>query len=113
MIELIVKEYLDSVLDVPVYMEKPEQAPKEYVLVEQTSEWETNHISYATIAIQSYASSRYEAASLNEGVKTAMRNIISLSEVTKSKLNASYPFTDITKKQYRYQAVFDLVFYYE
>ena len=113
MIELIVKEYLDSVLNVPVYTEKPEVAPEEYVLVEQTSEQEINHISYATVAIQSYSGSQYEASSLNETVKSAMREIITQPEVTRSRLNASYPFTDTTKKQYRYQAVFDLVFYNE
>ena len=113
MIELIVKNYLDSALFVPVYMEKPEQAPVEYVLVEQTSEREENYISYATVALKSYAASQYEASVLNELVKTAMRAIITLPEVAKSKLNNSYPFTDTTKKQYRYQAVFDLVFYNE
>lgn len=111
MIELIIKNYLDSALAVPAYMEKPERAPEQYVLIEQTSERETNHISYATVAIQSYAASKYEASRLNELVKTVMGDIVILSDVAKCSLNNSYPFTDVTKKQYRYQAVFDLVFY--
>lgn len=111
MIELIVKKYLDTVLSVPVYMEKPEQAPAKYVLVEQLSGRETNHISYASIAIQSYEESQYKASVLNDTVRRAMKDIITTPEVTKCSLNNSYPFTDTTKKQYRYQAVFDLVFY--
>ena len=111
MIELTVKNYLDSVLTVPVFMEKPEVAPVEYVLVEQTSERMENQISFASVAIQSYAKRKYEAAQLIEEVKAAMKDIITLSDVTSCKLNNSYPFTDTSKKQYRYQAVFDLVFY--
>ena len=40
----------------------------------------------------------------------AMDNIISLDSISKSKLNSDYNFTDTTKKQYRYQAVYDLVY---
>lgn len=110
MIEKIVLDYLNSILDVPVFMEKPEEEPIRYVLVEKTGSSVENHIYSATIALQSYAESLCQAASLNESVKGAMDGIEILDSIGKSKLNTDYNFTDTTKKKYRYQAVYDLTY---
>lgn len=110
MIELVVLDYLKSVLNVPVAMEKPTADLKEYVLIEKTGSSEENYIMNATFVIQSYSDTLYGAASLNETVKEKMRNITTLADVSASKLNSDYNYTDTTTKQYRYQAVFDLVF---
>lgn len=110
MIEKIILDYLNGKLDVPVYLEKPASVPERYVVFEKTGSSRENFINSATIAIQSYAESMYEAANLNEKVKEAMDSIVSLPSVSKSRLNGDYNFTDTTKKQYRYQAVYDLTF---
>lgn len=110
MIEKIVMDYLNKVLDVPVYMEKPERQSKEFVLIEKTGSSTENFIESATIAVQSYADSLYLAAVLNEKVKEAMSSIVVLDAISKSKLNSDYNFTDTTKKKYRYQAVYDLFY---
>ena len=110
MIEKEVLDYLNNVLDVPVYMEKPEKEPTEYVLIEKTGSSGENLIYSATFALQSYADSLYLAAELNEKVKKAMDDIIVLDTISDSKLNTDYNFTDTTKKKYRYQAVYDLWF---
>lgn len=113
MIEMIVRDYLRDNLDVPVWMERPkiEELPEEYVLVEKTGSSEENHIRRATFAVQSYAGSMYKAAELNERVKRIMEWIITLPEIGKAKLNSDYNFTDTDTKEYRYQAVYDLVHY--
>lgn len=111
MIELIVLNYLTETLDVNVYMEEQEEPESSYIIIEKTSGGETNFIKNAVIAIQSYGSSKYEAATLNESVKDAMRDIITLDTVSSCKLNSDYDYTDTTKKKYRYQAVFDLVYF--
>lgn len=110
MIENIVLDYLNNTLKVPVYMEKPANSPEKYVLLEKTGSSSENFIKSATIAIQSYAGSLYEAAVLNEEIKDAMDNIVILNDVMGSKLNSDYNFTDTTKKKYRYQAVYDLIY---
>lgn len=110
MIELVVLDYLKKNLDVPVRMERPEEEPEEYVLVEKTSSAEEDYIYSATIVLQSYAGSLLKAAELNEEVKAVMRNIIALKEISSSRLNSDYNYTDQTKKKYRYQAIFDLYF---
>ena len=110
MIEKIVLDYLNSVLSVPVYPEKPESPPKRYVIIEKTGGSRENFINSATLALQSYAESLFLAAELNKEVITAMDNIIMIDDIAKSKYNTDYNFTDTSKKGYRYQAVYDLVY---
>ena len=53
----------------------------------------------------------YEAAALNELVKTAADSLVTLDEIASAKLNSDYNFTDTTTKRYRYQAVYDIKHY--
>lgn len=108
-IEEIVLNYLQNELDVVVAMQEPANVSR-YVLIEKTGGSKENHINSATLAIKSHADSLYEAAVLNEIVKSAMDNIVSLNEIASCKLNSDYNFTDTTKKKYRYQAVYNLVY---
>ena len=82
-----------------------------FVIVEKTGGGEEDHIRRAVVAIRSYGDSLYRAAELNERVIGAMAAILVLPEISACRLNSDYNFTDTTKKQYRYQAVFDLVYY--
>ena len=112
MIEKIVLDYLNKELEVPAYMEEPEDLQAEqYVLIEKTGSSQANHLYTATLAIQSYAGTLYKAAQLNEQVNTAMDGITREKEVTRSELNSDYNYTDTARKQYRYQAVYDLTHY--
>ena len=113
MIEKLVLDYLSESLDVPVYMEEPENPPKSYLILEKTGSSEANFIASATIAGQSYAERLYKAAQLNQLVKQAMREITNLNSVCRCNLNGDYNFTDTDTKRYRYQAVFDITFYEE
>lgn len=110
MIEKIVLDYLNKTLSVPAYMEKPTSPPEKYALLEKTGGSSENYIKSATFALQSYAGSLFDAATLNEEVKAAMDRIVILNEVMSSELNSDYNFTDTTKKGYRYQAVYDLFY---
>lgn len=110
MIEKIVLDYLSENLTVQIYAEKRGQNGK-YVIIEKVGGGETDHIKRASIAVQSYADSMYDAAELNEEVKRVMKGIIALPEVSSCKLDTDYNYTDTSSKKYRYQAVFDLVHY--
>lgn len=111
MIEKTIRLYLESELNIPVYMESPKDAPEEFILLEKTSSSERNHVLHATLAIQSYASSKQKAAELNEKVKDILRTSRDyLDNVSASKLNADYDYADTSKKKYRYQAVFDFTY---
>ncbi len=110
MIEKIVLDFLNKHLTVPAFMERPEEKIKEYVLVEKTGSAEEDFVNSATVVVQSYSITLYKAAVLNEDVKRVMRDLISIPEISKAKLNTDYNFTDTTKKQYRYQAVYDITY---
>ena len=109
MIEQIVRDYLEEQLGIPVRMEEEAGLPEEYIVVEKTGSGQTNHIKRATLAVQSYSSSLYQAASLHERVKEAMEKIIEMDDISKCELNSDYNYTDTARKKYRYQAVFDIV----
>lgn len=112
MIEETVLKYLTDKLDVPVYLEVPaKNVPDRFVVLEKTAGGIENFIQSATVAIQSYGESLYQAAVLNEKVKTAMLEIEGLPNISRCDLNTDYNFTDTETKRYRYQAVYDFIYY--
>lgn len=111
MVESIVKNYLQSRLNVPVRLEEEDNLGKEYILIEKTGSGKENHVESATLAVQSFSTSIYGAATLNERVKAAMEKIIELDDISKCELNSDYNYTDTNRKKYRYQAVFDIVYF--
>lgn len=111
MIEKIILDYLVGA-GVTAYMEIPEGGGvMPYVVIEKTGGSIDQHIRRATIAIQSYGASLYQAANLNTQIIALMEDIILLPEISACELNSDYNFTDTTKKEYRYQAVYDLVYF--
>lgn len=111
MIEKAIKDYLQNHLGVPVRLEDEDNLGKEYILIEKTGSGEADHVKNATLAIQSFSTSLYETALLNERVKEAMEGIVELDDICRCDLNSDYNYTDTVKKRYRYQAVFDIVHY--
>lgn len=110
MIAVTLLDYLNTALDVPVYMEAPEQTSN-YVLIDQTASSRTNHIITTTFALQSYGNSLYDAMLLNGEVEDAMVGFAELDEITRVELETDYNFTDTTTKQYRWQAVYSITHY--
>lgn len=113
MIEKTILDFLNSVENLPTaYMEIPANPPKRFIIVEKTGGSASNHIFNSTFAIQSYAASLYDAAALNEAVKSVMLyGLINVDDVTSVELNSNYNYTDSETKRYRYQAVFDITHY--
>ena len=116
MIEITVKNFLESKLSVPVLMEIPKSTPSsQLVIIEKTGGTQENHIPSSILTIQSYGASKYDAAVLNDMVKDWMldgvEGLVTLDEVVSVNLNSDYDFTDTPSKKYRYQAVFDITHY--
>ena len=110
MIELTICNYVSQKLDCQVLPEKPKRPFGKMVFVERTG-GNGRFLRQTTIAIQSYGTTMYEAAELNEEVIRYMNGIIELDEITRCDLNQNYNFTDTNTKEYRYQAVFDIYHY--
>lgn len=109
-IEQVIYNYLSEALDVPVYTNKPSDAPGAYVLIDRIAGGMSNYVSSASFAIQSYADSLLDACELNERVKESMLNIITLDMISSVAIESDYNFTDTTKKKFRYQSTYGLVF---
>lgn len=109
MIEQILIEYLNA-NNIKAFTQKPSDLT-EFVVVSKTGSRKENHIKRATVAIQSYSDSLYNAALLNELVKDAIENMVDRDDVSSCKLNSDYNYTDTTTKEFRYQAVFDIVYF--
>nr|DAI60465.1 MAG TPA: tail completion protein [Caudoviricetes sp.] len=109
-IEVYLVEYLTDELGVNVYGQEEDAEDGSYVVIEKLGSYVENFTRHATIALKSYGTTLLESAELNERVKNAMDDIIKKPEISFSKLNSDYNYTDTTTKKYRYQAVYDLVY---
>lgn len=114
MIETILYNFLSEQLSTPVFTEIPSNPPSSFYLIEKTGGSQKNNIKRATVTIQSYGTSLYNAANLNEILKEtilAADGLIMLNSIVSVDLTADYNFTDTTTKRYRYQAVLEIVHY--
>ena len=111
LIEVIIKQYLDEHLDAPSFFDYPDNPPRRFVLIDRTSGGESERLPNSTVAFQSYGASKFEAMVLNDDLKKVLKNMTELKEISKVSLNADYNFTDLERKQQRYQAVFDIYHY--
>lgn len=111
MIELIVKEFAEQNLTVPVFMEFPPDPPERFVVLKKGDSGRVNLIDSAMLVADSYAESLLEAAKLNEQVKTVLDDLIRLDAVSSSRRGGDYPAFDTKNKRYRYQAVQNITHY--
>lgn len=111
MIETVLINYLGTELSVPVSAEVPEDPPETFVVLDRTGGGMENHIQRATVAIQAYGPTLYDAIVLNKQIKTLMLYGETPPEIAGVRLNSDYNYTDPTTKRYRYQAVYDITYY--
>ena len=118
MIEKIVLDYLTEHMTVPVFMELPEvpsedysTMPERFIVLEKVGGGQNDHINSGSIAVQSYSlNSLYEAASLDEDMRSVMRGIIESDSISGIRLASNYNHTDTRTKRYRYQSVYEFHF---
>ena len=111
MIEITILDHLNAALSVPVVLEKPDPITGSVVFFEKTGSGKSNRLPSSTFAFQSYGTSLYEAAALNDAVKAAVESLVTLDEIGSVRLNSDYNFPDTTYKKHRYQAVYDISHY--
>ena len=79
-IETYIIDYLQKKTGVSCYAQYDDASQDTFIVVEKTGGYTDNFIRHATLAIQSYGSSLYDAAVLNEKVKEAMDNAANAQE---------------------------------
>lgn len=110
MIEITVLQHLESVLDVPIFMEIPANRPDEFIVVTKTGGGEDNHIRSAMIVLDCFSTSMLNAGQLCEDAIAAMGTLIADNDVSACTLNSSYNDTDTASKEYAYGALFDIYY---
>lgn len=112
MIEQVIFDFLNQKLNGKVFMETPMDKPSKFYLFEKVGSRKSNHLVSSTIAFQSISSiSLLDAAEMNQTLIKYVESLIEESEIISVSLNSDYNFTDVTTKEYRYQAVFDIIHY--
>lgn len=111
LLEVRLREHLEKALGLPVLFERPAVLPASFVLAERLGGGEETGLYTARMALQSYAGSLFDAMLLNERVKQAMTGFAAREDVCRVGLEGDYNFTDPETKRYRYQAVYEIVFY--
>lgn len=111
MIETIVKNYLDSKLETPVYVgEEPETKPSEYTVLEIIDNGRIDIIDAVTFNILSYSTTLQKASELNSRVKNAMYGITELDNVSSSKCGGGGQAINQATKRYAYECIFNLYY---
>lgn len=111
--ETIRNKMLDLLPDVPVYLEMPPTVNNpgsnlNFLLIEKTGSSCTNRIYTSTFAFQFYGETFRKAAELNERVKELIDGLLELDEITGVHFLTDYPFNNLARHQYRYQAVYTI-----
>lgn len=111
MIEIILRDYLEQMVHVPVYMEFPKDPPERFVVLRKGDTSRENWLETTVFIPESYAESMLSAAKLNGLIKTCMDSLVNLPEISASRLGTDYPAFDNKNNRYRYQAVYDVTHY--
>lgn len=111
MIEATILSELNAKLDKNAYISVPATRPSAFYVVQRTGGNMTDYIKTATLAIQSYAPTMYEAASMNEAMKAVMYGLVERADISAVVLNSDYNYTDTSEKTCRYQAVFVVTYF--
>lgn len=112
MIEVTVKNAIETYTGIATYMEIPKNHPDTFAIIERVGGSQDEHISYAMISVQIYAPSMGYAAQACDTISQAMLyEAINEPDISSVALNAKYNATDTETKKYRYQAIFDIAFY--
>ena len=111
-IESRIITYLQDTLKVDAYAEIPADPDgRTFLLVDKTGSARTNQIPSAIMAVQSFAPSKAEASALNDRVVAAMLALPEQPDISACRLNSDYEYTDTSLKLYRYQVLFEIVYF--
>lgn len=110
-INYLIGESLYGILD-HVYAETPVNPPENYVLIQRTGGGVTNRIREHNIITETISrKSKETAMGLHEEVVEAMLRMADTADVYRCRLNSDYESTRADRKEYRYQALWEITVY--
>jgi hypothetical protein len=110
-IEKRVREYLKRKLNIPVYLEEPEEKVTKYAIVEKVGSSVENLIYGAMINVTCYDSSLSLTAALNDQIVDCMDQMPEEDfKIYDCFLNSEYNATETSTHRYRYESLFDITY---
>lgn len=110
MIEETVKNYLETVIeDIPVYLETPKDMPEKFIVFQTIDRGKENHINEVTLEFRCFANSKYDAAVLDEALRSAMEAFHEGTDIS-CHLGGGNDDQDSVLKKYRYRSYFNLYY---
>lgn len=111
MVDVEILNRLNALLSLDVYMEKPDDAPEEFYVIQFVKGGNQHGLAEMSIIAQSYGNTMYRACDMNKDMEAALESLISEDYIRDISRNGSYPYNKTDIKQYRYQCLFDVSYY--
>lgn len=110
LIEMTIRDYLlGKIQNIPIEVEEPTNESK-YIIFRVIERGKLDLIKSVTVEFYCYGESKFEAATLDEELRTAMENIVELGSIFSSKLGGGNDSYDTDLKKYRYRSYFNLTY---
>lgn len=110
LIEKTIRDYLlNKIQNVPIEVQEPTNETK-YIVFRIVDRGKLNLINEVTVEFYCYGKSKFEAASLDEELRSAMEDIVVLNSIFSSKLGGGNDEYDTDLDRYRYRSYFNLTF---
>lgn len=110
LIEKTIRDYLlGKIENIPIMVEEPENETK-YIIFRVIERGKIDLINAVTVEFYCYGKSKFEAAELDDELRTAMENIVELNCIFSSKLGGGNDSYDTDLKKYRYRSYFNLTY---
>lgn len=93
---------------VPVVAEVPVDRPKRFVTVERVGGGNREFVDRASLAVQAWAGSRFDAATLADTVRVVVGMLPTVEQVARVDVGSVYNWPDPDSRQSRYQITVDV-----
>ena len=111
MIEKKILDYLNDNMEVPAYMEYPENAELPFIVIEMTSGYSADHLMITTFVMDTYDTSMYKTALLNDSLISTMRKWVEKDHtIARVDIKNNYHDSNTATKEYRYKLVVDITY---
>ena len=113
MIEVLIKNYLKTKLNIPVGFEIPKTKPQTYVIIQKLDGSRQNMIDYVTLEFIAISKKYLDAATTCKQVKKAMFDAISQDYIAGVKLGGESQGVRDSTTEYESSCIFNITYYDE
>ena len=113
MIEVLIKNYLNTKLNIPIGFETPKTKPSTYVIIQKLDGGRSNMVDYVTLEFVAISNNYLNAATTCRQVKKAMYDAVELSYIAGVKNGGESQGVRGTSSEYESSCIFNITYYDE